>query len=108
MWTINKDHLVSQNILNSVTGNEDIEKAEGSKGGKVVGHTKSGKPIYDNKHANDYKDFSSADHKDAANHHREVAKKIRNHFGSGKDNKGTTAEKEHTERADFHEEASKK
>ena len=46
----------------------EIEKGgEGSKGGKVIGHTKSGKPIYANKSANhkDYKDFSEQDHKDA-------------------------------------------
>lgn len=53
----------------------DIEKGgEGSKGGKIIGHTKSGKPIYktssfqDNKKAG----FSAQDHRDAANIHNHV------------------------------------
>lgn len=53
-----------------------IEKGgEGSKGGKVIGHTKSGKPIYeslDAKHEN-YKNFTSKDHKDAALLHARAA-----------------------------------
>lgn len=35
--------------VNDINGNvnNDIEKSEGSRGGKVIGHTKSGKPIYE-------------------------------------------------------------
>lgn len=45
----------------------DLEKGgEGSKGGKVIGHTKSGKPIYENKDAKYHKDFDKEDHIDAA------------------------------------------
>lgn len=50
----------------------DLEKGgEGSKGGKVIGHTKSGKPIYEDKKANDkvYKDFDKQDHLDAHSAH---------------------------------------
>lgn len=52
--------------------NDKIEKGgEGSRGGKIIGHTKSGKPIYANKSANhkDYKDFDEQDHKDAIKLH---------------------------------------
>lgn len=45
--------------------NNDLEKAEGSRGGKVIGHTKSGKPIYAEKKAGEYKDFTPDDHHDA-------------------------------------------
>lgn len=57
----------------------DLEKAgEGSKGGKIIGHTKSGKAIY----ASATKSFtdsqySSQDHKDAAYAHLDHAKKLK-------------------------------
>jgi len=37
----------------------------GSRGGKVVGHTQSGKPIYDSFNHSSHNDFSNADHADA-------------------------------------------
>lgn len=48
-----------------------LEKAngEGSKGGKVVGHTKSGKPVYATSKHDSYLDFSSHDHEDAQHIH---------------------------------------
>lgn len=54
----------------------DIEKAEGSKGGKVIGHTKSGKPIYATQNARHEKSFTSADHKDAAYAHLDLSTKL--------------------------------
>ena len=50
---------------------EDLEKAskgEGSRGGKVIGHTKTGKPIYAGKLAESkaHKDYTAEDHEDAA------------------------------------------
>ncbi len=39
---------------------------EGSKGGKVVGHTSSGKPIYMNAKHPDHAGFSQKDHERAA------------------------------------------
>lgn len=45
---------------------EGIEKGgEGSRGGKVIGHTKSGKPIYDDSNHPSHKTFSNTDHKEA-------------------------------------------
>lgn len=49
----------------------NIEKAEGSKGGKVIGHTRSGKPIYETYDHPTHKKFTSADHNDASKlHHK--------------------------------------
>ena len=62
----------------SVTGQDTlIRKAmdvfekggEGSRGGKVIGHTKSGKPIYAETNAKHESTYNSQDHKDAAYAH---------------------------------------
>jgi hypothetical protein len=48
---------------------------EGSKGGHVIGHTSSGKPIYSHAAAGEYKNFTKKDHYDAAlEHHQEHEK----------------------------------
>jgi len=53
-----------------------IEKAgEGSKGGTVIGHTKSGKAIYATQNAKHEKTYNSADHKDAAYAHLDESTK---------------------------------
>lgn len=45
---------------------QDLEKGgEGSKGGHVIGHTKSGKAIYDSFDHPKHKDFTADDHRDA-------------------------------------------
>lgn len=51
------------------------KSGEGSRGGHIIGHTKSGKPVYSGKKAEhkDYKEFTSQDHKDAASLHGEKA-----------------------------------
>lgn len=73
-----------------------LEKGgEGSRGGKVIRHTKSGKPIYSEKHANDYKDFSKQDHKDAEEAHE---KKNLEHY-----NKSKTVHDNDAEEADHDE-----
>lgn len=46
-----------------------IKAGEGSKGGKVIGHTKSGKPIYESHSHPDHANFSKEDHADAAAEH---------------------------------------
>jgi hypothetical protein len=58
----------------------DISKGgAGSRGGKVIGHTKSGKPIYEDKNASHthYKDFSLQDHKDAYKLHDDLKGKYK-------------------------------
>lgn len=55
---------------------DDFEKGakgEGSRGGKVIGHTRSGKPIYNSFNHPAHKDFTHADHRDAAWAHSEKA-----------------------------------
>lgn len=59
----------------------DIEKAvkgEGSKGGHIIGHTKSGKPIYDSAFHSDHSNFTEQDHRDAASAHNKLAKQYDN------------------------------
>lgn len=62
----------------TATGGANILKnfekgGEGSKGGYIVSHTKSGKPIYDTANHKSHKDFTSMDHKDAAQFHNKQA-----------------------------------
>jgi hypothetical protein len=52
-----------------------IKGGEGSKGGKVIGHTKSGKPIYANANHPEHKDFTSGEHQEAADTHFQMSKK---------------------------------
>jgi|ERR1035437_5015282 hypothetical protein len=66
--------FVADNIMKGHGG------GEGSRGGRVIGHTKSGKAIYDTANHATHKDFTSADHADAitanrdeASHHNEMA-----------------------------------
>lgn len=74
---------------------DNVEKggvgSEGSRGGKVIGHTRSGKPIYAHRDPNYHKGFenwSKEDHKDAAEHHSKHSKsldeKAREVFKQGK------------------------
>lgn len=52
--------------------NDSIAKAEGARGGKVIGHTKSGKPIYESANHEAHKNFSIAEHDDAIKVHEKV------------------------------------
>lgn len=55
------------------TDEADIQKGgEGSKGGKVIGHTRSGKAIYENHNHESHKDFTPNDHHDAYNLHSDI------------------------------------
>ena len=61
-----------KNQIASTHGSSDTfnkSKGEASKGGKVIGHTSSGKLIYRKKYSHEYKDFTKEDHMDAANLH---------------------------------------
>lgn len=67
---------IEKSILDSLDKNfADLEKGgEGNKGGKVIGHTKSGKPIYEDRGHESHKKFTSKDHKDAAAIHEHLSK----------------------------------
>ena len=59
---------------------DDLRKAgEGSRGGKIIGHTKSGKPVYAGAHplSATYGGFSASDHEDAARAHNDHADEAR-------------------------------
>lgn len=56
---------------------EIVKGGEGSKGGKVIGHTKSGNPIYESFNHPSHSNFSSQDHKDASRAHE---KKYNSHY----------------------------
>ena len=43
----------------------DVGSGPGSRGGKIIGRTKSGKPIYASHNHPTHKEFSSSDHRDA-------------------------------------------
>ncbi len=56
--------------------NTDLSKGgEGSKGGKIIGHTTSGKPIYDHASHSSHKKFTAKEHKEAAKEHRKLSNK---------------------------------
>lgn len=59
-----------------VTVDDVLEKAGvGSRGGKVIGHTASGKPIYDSASHQAHKNFTAPEHHEASNAHIEIAGK---------------------------------
>lgn len=75
--------LITRELYEGAIGQlEDIlekaSKGEGSKGGKIIGHTKSGKPVYQSKSGHDCKDFSEEDHRDAARFHSSESSKYVN------------------------------
>lgn len=55
-------------------GEEMNKGSEGSRGGHVIGHTKSGKPIYNSFNHDSHKDFKKKDHEDAAKIHSNEAR----------------------------------
>jgi hypothetical protein len=71
-----KLHNLNQQLKVETEFDASFEKAlgEGSRGGKVIGHTKSGKPIYDTFEHEGHKDFNAQDHKDAADKHHEISR----------------------------------
>lgn len=55
-------------------GGGNLKKGgEGSKGGKVIGHTKSGKPIYDKHDHPEHASYTKQDHRDAARLHTKLS-----------------------------------
>lgn len=81
------------NSLNKAEDAIDILKGgEGSKGGHVIGHTKSGKPIYDSANHPSHSNFTKQDHLDAAEHHADHIREIHDNYaehhivGNVKDN----------------------
>lgn len=80
---------------------EDLFKAqgEGSRGGKIIGHTKSGRPIYDAESNNKHVNFSKEDHKDAKQAHID---KIDEHHNAYWKAKSDAKRKEHEDATNYH------
>jgi hypothetical protein len=70
--------LVDGYILRAEQVGEMMKAGEGSRGGKILGHTKSGKPIYSHKYPKDknYEHFTAQDHKDAFHAHESEQTKL--------------------------------
>lgn len=67
--------------IEKAIGENDIEKAEGSRGGKVIGHTRSGKPIYADSNHPEHKTFDAKDHFDSKITHQKKALAIGHKYG---------------------------
>ena len=60
------------NMISKGLNNTLSKGGEGSRGGKIIGHTKSGKPIYESFSHPAHKDFTSKDHMEASNLHNKM------------------------------------
>lgn len=69
--TFLKANIQYSNIL------EKGGSGEGSKGGKVIGHTRSGKPIYENGSHSNYANFHEDDHHESSYKHSSLAESAR-------------------------------
>jgi ADP-ribose pyrophosphatase YjhB (NUDIX family) len=80
---------------------------EGSRGGKIIGHTKSGKPIYA---SGGQSDFSKEEHADAAAAHKKEAEYHRQALSAGKEDEMLPHKflHHHKTLAGYHEEKAKK
>lgn len=78
--------------------------AEGSRGGKVIGHTSSGKPIYAEKIENTTADHQEHSHWSAKDHY-EAMKLHEKHEKEHKEAGRNSQAKKHASAADFHGEA---
>lgn len=120
-----KVEFKSMSVLDALS--DIVKGGEGSRGGKIIGHTKSGKPIYEPaiphaevikkrkkqmsqglqlepvKQAHEYEGYSKEDHKDAAEAHARIARQSINHrFGTA-----TKVSQHHRDAESFHEKMAK-
>ncbi len=63
-------------VKKDVVGKKDAG-GEGSRGGKIIGHTGSGKPIYGNANHPSHKEFTPGDHAEAAGKHLKEANQLK-------------------------------
>lgn len=122
MLQINKHatNIVKANITSMYTNVDEIEKGgEGSRGGKVIGHTKSGKPVYKGKlvkdefgkykssEVQDDRDYTPEDHQDASRIHDEVSERALHHNDFGNSQQVENRFQHHDELSKYHKEKSK-
>ncbi len=84
------------------------KKGEGSKGGHVIGHTKSGKPVYKHEGAGShkYKEFTDEDHADASHLHNQLYSEHSNKRGGPHHQYESGMASHHGEARDQHRAAS--
>ena len=83
----------------------NVDGGEGSRGGKVIGHTSSGKPIYSDHGHQAHASFSFDDHREAAMAHDTEAMKhtkIINGMLPGKKGVAKIAQEHHKIQAQLH------
>ena len=99
-------------VLKHIAAGRDHEEAakgrtdtggEGSRGGKVIGHTGSGKPIYMSHSHKAHNDFTAADHDDARAVHQKLERlvPVDDPDRLKKMNKHGAAQSDHATSADF-------
>ena len=77
---------------------------EGSRGGKIIGHPSSGKPIYMNHNHPTHKEFSSSDHRDAVKLHFSEGFRVQHNPASGELSKSERdVVKQHNEARKHHD-----
>lgn len=80
----------------------ELEKGgEGSRGGHIIGHTKSGKPVYEKKTHTSYKEFTEQDHFDAEALHSNLSDKHLEDYKKG-DESALESRNKHWDIADYH------
>lgn len=80
---------------------------EGSRGGKVIGHTKTGKPIYEHSFDHGVDHYTKEDHKDASDAHEKEGDKHWKKWVDNKDENALRQSKHHIKLMSDHEEAAK-
>lgn len=107
------DHTLNQKMHDkfSIKKSEEteIEKGggEGSRGGKVIGHTRSGKPIYEHSFDHGVDHYTKEDHKDASDAHEKEGDKHWKKWVDNKDENALRQSKHHIKLMSDHEEAAK-
>jgi hypothetical protein len=102
--------FLDHSLLSNYSGNPDeqiLKSGAGSRGGKVVGHTKSGKPIYESHH-DSHSSFTHDDHMDAMKLHMKNANYARSERREKPSASDASFADHHEKMADHHRVAARK
>lgn len=98
---LNRALRVIDNIFSKMVDAQNEHKQaaeEGPRGGKIIGKTRSGKPIYDSHGNRNHKGFTKKDHLDAAQHHQVLRQMAQNENEKQHNGDGTYS-KQHAKRS---------
>lgn len=103
------DRKTANKILTSQRMKKEQEEGmaksgEGSRGGKIIGHTKTGKPVYDSAGHSAHSDFTPQEHKQAA----KISEKMSDEADKKAGVMGSKEGEAHWDRADAHRKAANK